>query len=299
MRTFIRDIHPNKKGPTFFVVGAPKAGTTSLYFYLNQHPEIYLPKVKEPHFFSCPEVLESYYQVRFITKEADYFALYSNHKHETVAGDMSPSYLSYPMVAERIKRFSQKAQIIIVLRDPVSRAISHFLMDVRKGYQKQKLSQFLKKPEESPLFYKEYIENGFYYEQVKQYYQTFPKEQILILLFDELINDPLRFVKTIFKFLKIDSDFTPDMKEIHNTSLTPRIKALKVFMGDTFVNNKAKQLLEALPDRATSFIKKKLFKEDKKALYLFEKNHLLDFYRQDILKLARLIEMDLSHWLNP
>ncbi len=122
-------MHDNR--PNFFLVGAPKSGTSSFYEYLSAHPDIYLPKVKELHYFAYPEVADTYYDVPFVASESEYLGLFDNRRGEKCAGDLSPSYLYRELAADRIQRFQPDAKIIISLRNPIKRAISHYLMDVR------------------------------------------------------------------------------------------------------------------------------------------------------------------------
>jgi hypothetical protein len=120
--------------PNLFIVGAAKAGTTSLYHYLAQHPDIYMAPVKEPHFFSrihpAPE-LEAFFP--HVSDEADYLSLFANAHAETVRGEASTSYLSHPDVADAIWQKRPEAKIVIMLRDPVERAYSNYWYDVREA----------------------------------------------------------------------------------------------------------------------------------------------------------------------
>ena len=129
--------------PNFFMVGAPKTGTSSFFNYLSEHPDIFLPAVKELHYFSYPEVSDTYYDIPFVTSESEYLRLFDGRRNEKMAGDLSPSYLFQSRAAERILRFQPDARIIISLRNPIKRAISHYLMDVRLGYQDRPLAEFM------------------------------------------------------------------------------------------------------------------------------------------------------------
>ena len=114
-----------------FIVGAPKAGTSSLHFYLNQHPEICMSSVKEPNFFSAKEVENLYYNSQIVSSTKDYNSLFESDVK--IKGESSVSYLYYKEVAKRIYEYNAKAKIIIMLRKPVDRLFSHYLMDKRLG----------------------------------------------------------------------------------------------------------------------------------------------------------------------
>ena len=110
----------------FFIVGAPKAGTTSLYHYLNQHPAIEMSRIKEPNFFSSKSLKESgtYYRSIIVDNQEDYHSLFNLGNEGVLFGDASVSYLFYNDVANKIKNYNHLAKIIIVLRNPIERAFS-------------------------------------------------------------------------------------------------------------------------------------------------------------------------------
>src|SRR6267142_5190973 len=111
--------------PNFFIVGAPKAGTTSLYHYLRQAPGVFLPICKEPHYFSLSEPTPgSCLLFRPITRKSKYLALFRGSEHHKARGDASPSYLVTESAAIRIRAEVADAKIIIMLRDPIQRAFS-------------------------------------------------------------------------------------------------------------------------------------------------------------------------------
>ena len=111
-------IPEDPRWPNLFVVGAPRAGTTSLYHYLRQHPEIYMSPLKEPHFFS-----HSNPQSDTVVKHQDaYLRLFDAARGEKLRGEASPAYLADPDAPARIKDASPEAKIVAVLREPVSRA---------------------------------------------------------------------------------------------------------------------------------------------------------------------------------
>ena len=126
----------NGKKPNFFIVGAPKAGTTSLYAYLSMHPEVFMPStIKEPDYFSHKAILAQnlYYNTTHVTNLEEYLDLFSLANGEKAIGEASVSYLYYQEAARNLYDFNPEARIIIILREPVERAFSHYLMDARLG----------------------------------------------------------------------------------------------------------------------------------------------------------------------
>jgi len=121
--------------PNFFIVGAPRAGTTSLYFYLKQVPEVYLSPVKEPNYFSVKIIPDDHYLLPIRNKK-NYLKLFEKVKDEKAIGEASPSYLEDPETPYLISQDVSDARIIAILRDPVERAFSHYLMMVSQGFEK-------------------------------------------------------------------------------------------------------------------------------------------------------------------
>lgn len=284
---------PNdKRFPDFYVVGAPKAATTSLYHYLSQHPGIYVPEIKEPHFFSCPEVKETYYKVVFVEEEYKYLSLYSNKMHGQKAGDFSPSYLFSKKAASRIHYHRPDAQIIAVLRNPVDRAISHYLMDVRDGYQDIPLFEVISSPSKYALFYREYVGNGLYASQLERYLSLFDGNNVKVILYDDLMKGVGGVLKGILNFLNLSDDFEFDLTSSYNSYRMFRSPFLKKI---TMSNN-----LGLVKRLIPSSVKKKMFSvfttRDKPS-FEAERKVLVDIFSDDILRLETIIGRDLSTWL--
>ncbi len=177
--------------PNFFIVGAASCGTTSLYTYLKQHPEVFLPALKEPHYFAqLRPIWEQRYLFTYVTEETDYLALFSKATGFKAIGEASPSYLWCPAAAERIHRAVPRAKIIILLRDPVERAYSHYLMNLREGLQDRPFFEALQddwnRERKGWGVSQLYVELGLYAEQVRRYLELFGPSQVLILMFDDL-----------------------------------------------------------------------------------------------------------------
>ncbi|NEO53881.1 MAG: sulfotransferase [Okeania sp. SIO3B5] len=126
--------------PNFLMIGAPKAGTTSLYEYLKQHPQVYLSEIKEPHFFSFEGRTQGFndpsranFIRKKVTKIEDYKKLFEEVKDEVAIGEASTSYIYIPEAVERIKKYVPDVKIIAILRNPADRAFSHYLQHRKNG----------------------------------------------------------------------------------------------------------------------------------------------------------------------
>jgi hypothetical protein len=215
--------------PNFFLVGAAKAGTTSLYAYLKQHPQVFLPKVKEPHFFAqvcpSPEMRHLYWM---INDRETYLRLFRKARGYLAIGDASPSYLWDAQAAERIRRTVSGAKIIIILRDPVERAHSHYLADVREGVHNlsfyDALRQDMARPRKGWAVSLLYVELGQYAAQVRRYLEIFGPQQVKVLLFEDLRRDGAKVLTELAQFLGIDQGAVAqiDTDEVHNSYAAPR-----------------------------------------------------------------------------
>jgi sulfotransferase family protein len=224
--------------PNFFLVGAAKAGTTSIYTYLSQHPDVFFPVIKEPHFFTQVHPTP---QLRFlieaITKRSAYLRLYANADGHKVIGDASPSYLWHPEVPQRIRAQVPQANVAIILRDPIERAHSHYLMDYREGGQNrpfyEALLEDMNRSEKGWGVSYLYYELGRYAEQVQRYLETFKAERVKVLMFEDFRRDPKATLYEIAAFLGLDPQpfARIDTSRKYNSYAAPRNHVLRRLAG--------------------------------------------------------------------
>ena len=303
--------------PTFLIIGATKGGTTSLYNYLRQHPDVYMPDmVKEPRFFVVGdrEVVrengpEGWRPGGHVTTLAEYQALFHGATTRRARGEASPQYLYYPDVPGRIRAYIPDVELIVILRDPVARAYSAFLHQTRDGV--EPCSDFAAALQDeprriqegwSPLYH--YRAQGFYYEQLSRYYRLFPSENIHAYLYDDLRRDPLGLVQNMFGALGVDRTFRPSTEVQHNVSGVPKSRRLHhmyMFLkgsNRSGVKSFGKRLLPrtlraTLRENAVQQLQKNLVKP---SLDPDVRVMLREGFRADILKLQELIGRDLSRW---
>jgi hypothetical protein len=249
--------------PNFFVVGAAKAGTTSIYAYLSQHPQVFFPAVKEPHYFAqVRPARELRYSAEAITDRGAYLRLFRHARGYKIVGDASPSYLWHPEVAYRIKRAVPDARILILLRDPIDRAFSHYLMDYREGVQDEPFYTALRRDMErtekgwgvSYLYY----ELGLYSAQVYRYLDAFGPERVHLMLFEEFKRDVRRALKEMAAFLEIDPAPMAriDIKKAHNAYANVRSERMRKIAGSDFARALGKILV---PRRLGKYIYEEFF----------------------------------------
>lgn len=290
--------------PNFLIIGAAKGGTTSLYYYLNQHPQIFMSPVKEPRFFALegenldfrsPDEL---FVENSVTSFEEYCSLFQEVKNEIAIGEASPLYLYSDKAPLKIKRYIPDVKLIAILRDPVQRAYSSYMHYVREGYETLPFAESLqaeeKRIQENWVYMWHFKKCGFYCEQLKRYFDVFDKKQIKVYLYEDLSNTP-KFLKDVFDFLEVDSTFAPDLSVL-NASGVPKIRMLYNLLDR---GNAVRSALKVLPAQFRKNVANSLRKWnlEKPPLPAEVGDSLRDTYRDDILKLQGLIDRDLSKWL--
>jgi hypothetical protein len=288
--------------PNFLIIGAMKSGTTALYYYLEQHPEVYMSPVKEPNFFSSQGPENA---VDAVTHIGTYRDLFGGVSSETAIGEASHSYLYEPRAAAEIRRHIPEAKLIAILRNPIDRAYSHFLHMVRKGT--EPLDDFAQALREDEVRahrgqnFQDYIGRGLYYNQLKRYFGTFPREQVRVYLYEDLSGAPINAVQDAFRFLEVDDSFVPDVSLRRNVSGYPKYKTLDGLLRR---QGRVKHALKIYLPAGLRWRLSRAF-DDLKTRNLVGpppiqpevRRQLIGVYREDILKVQDLIRRDLSGWL--
>ena len=294
MKSITREMDEKNISPNTFVVGAPKCGTTSLYMFFKEHPDVFVPKEKELHFFSFPEVADTYYKVPFVTTLEEYFSYYYGAEGFKVTADVSPSYLFNENSAKRIYDFNPEARIIVLLRNPVERAISHYLMDCQIGYQTAPLKNFLTRTDENRRYFKEYIEMGFFSGQLRRYFDIFPRNQILVILSDEMQIDEGAVIEKLCRFLGIRRLGLSMRKQNVFVGL-PRNEWVYRIRNNDFLM----RIASVFPSALKSLFKGVLLEGNgKKPSFVAERTALAEIYGNDIEDLSGLLHLNLKKmWL--
>jgi hypothetical protein len=216
----------------FLIVGTQKGGTTALAKFLSTHPQICIAPVKEVHFFDydqnylgdgdpwlgvpkelsrlTPHTLHS-------TPQDRYHSFFPNYDRQLAVGEATPIYMYFPWIAERLKAYNPSMKLIILLRNPIDRAYSHHQMERARGWEWlpfslairiEALRLYLSKrdsSERSSLRTHSYCDRGFYSRQIRNLQHHFPKEQMLILLNEDLQNNHSQTLQRVYQFLGVDS----------------------------------------------------------------------------------------------
>ena len=312
--------------PNFFIVGAPKAGTTSLYHYLDQHPDIYMSPMKEPCFFSAEARSENFeaslrsYAVRLeedshqylhgpmerkrsggIVREwPDYLCLFSKATTQRAVGEASVNYLWSKTAAGNIASRIPQARIVMVLRSPAERAFSQYLHWLSAGLITQSFREYvrasLRYQGDGLGVYKPFLEMGFYAEQVQRYLDLFPREHIGIWFYEEAAIRQREFLREVLEFLDVDSSIIPDMTKRYNEPQIARMVKPTQILRRTGVWEVAKRLT---PNRLRVVMRDTIFKPSGSVRMSPEDRALmLEFYRNDIHRLEEILGRELRGWLS-
>jgi len=260
---------------------------------------VYMSPIKETNYFSDAEIKQQglFYNEEHISTKEEYAKQFENAGTAKAIGEASVSYLFYPSVPLKIKQFNPLSKIIVVLRNPVDRGYSHYLMDKRLGLVKLSYEDILYKRSAHPLaslYYQQYVELGLYYKQLKRYLDIFERKAVKIFLYDELIADTGKVVKEIYQFLEVDDEFRPETDKKHNTYSQPKNALIEKLYQIRTLRKIAKQLT----GERLHFIEQLFLTRDKKpAMPDALKTELIKLYAPDLNKVQALIDKDLSGWL--
>jgi len=275
--------------PNFFIVGAPKAGSSSLYAFLDKQPEIFMSPIKETNYFSSATIPDDH-EVKPIREKKKYLSLFKNVKDEKIIGEASPNYLADPKAAELIHQISPNAKILISLRDPIERLFSNYLMSQRYGTIKSSFHDALLKSinRHKGMYADLRLERGLYSESVKRYIDTFGKDQVKIIIFEEFVKDTTSTIKEILKFLGISYDALDLKAEIYNPYGVVRGPLSSLILKNRTIKRIGEMIFSPSQRK---FLKEKFIIKKQKKPKMDEKDIeiLRNFYSKDIKKLEIIL----------
>ena len=292
------------KLPTFLIVGVQKAGTTSIYNYLQEHPQVFMSRIKETNFLerdwtNLPPEKQNKNGIMTIE---DYAALFADVGDEIAIGEASPNYLfHYEASAARIKKYVPNARLIVILRNPVERAYSDYLMHIRDAISTKRTSfseQIDKRAHKSFI-----IRKGFYATPLQYYLDRFEPEQVKVFLYDDLVRDPQQFMQEFYAYIGVEP-FQADVSKKVQQAKIPKNQTInnllqgknpiRAFAANTLKTVMPLETRQKIRDRLINFNS-----QSKKAVPLSpeDRQKLIALYQEDILQLQKILDRDLSGWL--
>jgi len=280
----------------FICLGAQKSGTTSFFNILKQNPNIFLPLRKEIYYFNN--------DANYNKGLKWYYSFYKESNEKQILGDITPDYMLFLKSVKRIyKDLGEDTKLIFFLRNPAMRAYSQYYMELKYTEERYSFEKaLLEEPKRVAKSYRNkmkysYKERGFYYKQLKPYYDMFPKENIKVVIFEDFINNIEDNIIDIEKFLKVEPYTEYDYNIVSNKGYMPKKKWL-AYIKRHFIRPISPIYNKIIPAKLRTKIRKisDTGKIDIKKIDKITYNKLISEYMADIKQLEKLIQIDLSIW---
>lgn len=303
--------------PTFIIIGAGKSGTTALHEYCDQHPEVFMTRIKETNFFELEgqkihfaeeeDPLRLHHFPQSVNNLKDYQALYLEaNGTEKALGETSPMYLYGKKAPSKIKAHVPDAKLIAILRQPTDRLYSRFLHLCRDGAQPTEHFEDALNRDNIWWERNDLVQEGFYYTHLKRYFERFDRSQIKVFLYEDLRKDPEQLMKDLFAFIGVDPAFRPSLETEYNVSGKPKNPLVDALIGSNSILIRTAKALApgvvsklksspAAQKRLTDLRKKNLDRTPPSSET--RKRFLDEVYGTEIDKLGQLLDRDLSHWM--
>jgi hypothetical protein len=289
--------------PNFIVIGAAKAGTTALHWYLAEHPAVFMTRVKDPSYFAYG--LDAQGKLLWGDPEHHRFPVRSLEEYERLfaetgaavaIGEASTMYLECPQSAARIRSQVPAARIICSIRHPVDRAYSDYQMYLRSRGRRLEPARDLSARAAWARPDSRWMQIGKYHGQLSRYFDTFPRAQVHVLLFDDLRRDPLKVVQEVYRFLEVDPTFAPDFDTPHNVGGMPVSMLLESLLTSTAIRS---VVAPWIPVQAANWVRRLRTRNMRPAPRLPSelRQELTKPFRDDIARTSELIGRSLEHWL--
>ncbi len=304
----------DKRWPDFIVIGAGKSGTTALNKYLEQHREIFMATQKEPNFFALESVdINDYeieesreYHLQSVYEKDKYLDLFKGARRNQVLGEISNLYLNSEIACQSIKGYVPDAKLIALLRQPTDRLYSRYLHLVREeSVPKEGWDELFDK---QTIWWRrpDLIKEGFYYRHLKTYFDTFPREQIRVYLYDDFRDDPAAILRDIFRFIGVNEKEPIDTDLVVNKSGRRKDNLFNKLLGQNgAMINLSKTVLPGMHEnlknnrRVVKYLNKarNRYLESERMPSELRSKITNEIYREDIENLGKLLGRDLSSWL--
>jgi hypothetical protein len=285
--------------PNFLIIGAQKSGTTSLRYYLEEHPEIYMHP-KEIHFFDDRNGA-------FNRGVGYYRSFFENLSGARIVGECTPCYMFPEEAPQRIHAVIPDVRLAIIMRNPVDRAYSHYWKNIKNGREKYSFEEAIEREAarmEKSQWHRlqfSYVARGFYSDQLMRFLTHFSLKDILVLIFEEFTKSPQECLRKVYSFLGIDLGFVCSrIHEVKNQAAMSRSKWLfsvskkqypfPGIMSSVIYETRVFGILKAINKKFN--VKPFAYPE----MEADTRKMLLDRYSASTEKLSNVIGRDLSFW---
>ena len=290
--------------PSFIGIGAPKAGTTWLSKCLEEHPQIFIPKAKELMFFDYLYDKD---------KISEYENVFPDNSQFTAMGEISPNYLSSQYAPERIKEYNPNVKLFVSLRSPVDQIYSYYWHTYRQNVWLKDLEK-LSFEEAIEQYQDFFLKHSFYMKHLKRWLEYFDSDQIHIIIYDDIINQPQVVIKNLYSFLEVDNTFIPsscqkrDLSVRQGTSPKNHLAGkLHAFVYQKLVIHVYNPLCKRFGYQAIANLKEYLkfrqlmhsifYQKGYPEMSLKVRNNLKSKFVDEVQQLSNLINRDLRYWI--
>lgn len=290
--------------PNIYIIGAQKSGTTSLFDWIGQHPDVYANRATKDYPFFTDETLYTH-------RRKDFFKMFRNgaSKRVILGGDANLMYVR--KAVERMCTLIPDAKLIAILRNPVNRAFSAWCHAAERGLEKRTFLEAIEEemkgktipPHTRDGRQKNYIEHGLYAQQLERVFQFYPKDRVMVLIFEEVIKDPAGEIKKVFRFIGVDDSFVPNFSIKNKTLGGQRFKILSklLYKGKPHGHPVWEILRFLIPKNLRTTIRLKLETYNRVAAPKpsFPENvyiTLRDYYSEEISRLEELLGRSFDVW---
>ncbi|GIU83698.1 MAG: sulfotransferase [Acidimicrobiales bacterium] len=283
----------------FLVIGAYKSGTTSVQAFLRQHPEIFVPRTKEPSFWAVPQDgrgTDRPIPAHAVRDPDEYASLFCEAPAGSLRGEVSPEYLPSDVAPPAVAAALPGVRLVAVLRDPIDRAWSDWVMYAREGRERLDFEAALEEQDRraamgDPTGF--YLSTGMYATQLRRWLEHFPREQLAILFFDDLRSDPRKFSATLFRELGVSPHVSVDLRPRKQGGPPPSRFASLVLRA----RRRSGRLAELLPRRVRRAVLRRLAPTGRPTVAPRHVRQLLaPVFREEIEAVEEIAGRDLSEW---
>lgn len=293
--------------PDFFIIGAAKAGSTALWQALRHHPSLHFASIKEPNYFAykdggdnfvCPSAKAL--RKHWITNRHAYLRSNSVFPAGAKVGEASVSYLALPAVAREIATVAPRAKMIAILRNPVDRAFSHFLFYRQMGWEPiEEFDLALNAASERIAggwrHTYDYLASGMYGRQLEEWHRVFRRDQILIVFYEDWVQQPLETLRAICQYLDVEYHDLPITR--HNITVgiwSPGLQRL--LTSNNYAVRMGSKLLPSVARNKFGSLIQRINKRPKPALSVSMRARLIDHFFEDVRRLEVITGRQLSSW---
>ena len=232
--------------PNFFIVGGAKCATTNISYYLNDHPDIFIPELSEPYYYCKFDVPKNFKRAYMITDKKKYLNLFKKATNQKVIGEATPVYLQCPNAAKEIKNDFPNSKILISIRNPIDKSHSSYFankfMNLDKRTFSEKIDIYEKKILNNEFDLFNFIEDGFFSKHIQRFQKFFPPEQIKIIFFEDYIKNIPTHINSILNFLEI-KETIPLVIKPKNSFRVPRNQLSKYLLNNKTFRNISTKLI--------------------------------------------------------